>query len=76
MGKRNYLIEGVSGTIKTSVCQELRQRDYAAINGDRELRLRYQNPLGDMSLWVSLQKWKNEAKIRSIHSPLFWYKEK
>ena len=37
MGKRNYLIEGVSGTGKTSVCKELRRRGYAAINGDREL---------------------------------------
>ena len=37
MGKRNYLIEGVSGTGKTSVCQELRRRGYIAINGDREL---------------------------------------
>ena len=35
MGKRNYLIEGVSGTGKTSVCQELRRRGYVAINGDR-----------------------------------------
>lgn len=39
MGKRNYLIEGVSGTGKTSVCHELRQRGYAALNGDRDLRL-------------------------------------
>jgi len=37
MGKRNYLIEGVSGTGKTSVCQELLRRGYAAIHGDREL---------------------------------------
>ena len=37
MGRRNYLIEGVSGTGKTSVCHELRRRGYAAINGDREL---------------------------------------
>ena len=37
MGKRNYLIEGVSGTGKSSVWQELRRRGYAAINGDREL---------------------------------------
>ena len=29
MGKRNYLIEGVSGTGKTSVCHELRRRGYA-----------------------------------------------
>ncbi|GAB4167304.1 MAG: nucleoside kinase [Roseiflexaceae bacterium] len=38
MGKRNYLIEGVSGTGKTSVCHELCRRGYHAINGDRELR--------------------------------------
>jgi dephospho-CoA kinase len=37
MGLRNYLIEGVSGTGKTSVCNELRQRGFHAINGDREL---------------------------------------
>jgi gluconate kinase len=34
---RNYLIEGVSGTGKTSVCKELRRRGYHAINGDNEL---------------------------------------
>lgn len=37
MGKRNYLIEGVSGTGKTSVCEELQRRGYHAIHGDREL---------------------------------------
>lgn len=37
MGIRNYLIEGVSGTGKTSVCKELQRRGYHAINGDREL---------------------------------------
>ncbi len=37
MGVRNYLIEGVSGTGKTSVCHELRRRGHHAINGDREL---------------------------------------
>ena len=36
MGIRNYLIEGVSGTGKTSVCKELRRRGYHAINGDNE----------------------------------------
>ena len=38
MGKRNYLIEGVSGTGKTSVCHELRRRGYATLNSDRDLR--------------------------------------
>jgi hypothetical protein len=37
VGIRNYLIEGVSGTGKTSVCKELRRRGFHAINGDREL---------------------------------------
>lgn len=37
MGIRNYLIEGVSGTGKTSVCKELLKRGYHAINGDHEL---------------------------------------
>jgi broad-specificity NMP kinase len=31
------LIEGVSGTGKTSVCAELQRRGYHAINGDTEL---------------------------------------
>jgi hypothetical protein len=37
MGKRNYLIESVSGAGKSSVCHELRRRGYHSINGDREL---------------------------------------
>lgn len=37
MGKRNYLIEGVSGTGKSSVYRELRRRGYAAVDGDNEL---------------------------------------
>jgi hypothetical protein len=37
MGSRNYLIEGVSGTGKTSVCKELRRRGFHAINGDTDL---------------------------------------
>jgi hypothetical protein len=37
VGVRNYLVEGVSGTGKTSVCRELGRRGYQAVNGDREL---------------------------------------
>lgn len=40
MGIRNYLIEGVSGTGKTSVATELQQRGYHVIHGDRELAYR------------------------------------
>jgi len=37
VGMRNFLVEGVSGAGKTSVCEELRRRGYQAINGDVEL---------------------------------------
>lgn len=37
VGMRNYLIEGASGTGKTSVYKELRRRGYQAINGDTDL---------------------------------------
>ena len=37
MGRKNYLIEGVSGAGKTAVCTELQRRGSQAIHGDREL---------------------------------------
>lgn len=37
MGRRNYLIEGLSGSGKTTVCDELQRRGHQAIHGDREL---------------------------------------
>lgn len=37
MGVRNYLIEGVSGTGKTSVATELERRGYYVVHGDRVL---------------------------------------
>lgn len=40
MAKRNYLIEGSSGTGKSSVHRELRKRGYKAIDGDDELAYR------------------------------------
>ena len=40
MGKRNYLIEGVSGTGKTTVAEELQRRGYHVIDGDNGLAYR------------------------------------
>src|ERR1700712_2894154 len=40
MGIKNYLIEGVSGTGKTSVAEELQRRGYHVIHGDRALAYR------------------------------------
>lgn len=37
MGVKNYLIDGVSCTGKTTVCDELQRRGCHAIHGDREL---------------------------------------
>ncbi len=37
MGIENYLIEGGSGTGKTTVAEELQKRGYHVIHGDREL---------------------------------------
>ena len=37
VGRRNYLIEGLSATGKTSVCDELLRRGLHAVHGDREL---------------------------------------
>lgn len=37
MGARNYLVEGVSGTGKTTVCEELERRGFDAVHGDRVL---------------------------------------
>ncbi|HEX4303671.1 MAG TPA: hypothetical protein VHZ78_12820 [Rhizomicrobium sp.] len=40
MGVRNYLIEGVSGTGKTSVAEALQRRGHHVVHGDRELAYR------------------------------------
>ena len=40
MGIKNYLIEGVSGTGKTTVAEELQRRGYHVVHGDRELAYR------------------------------------
>ncbi len=47
MGKKNYLIEGVSGAGKTTVATELNRLGYQAIHGDRELRYRGDPITGD-----------------------------
>ncbi len=67
MGVRNYLIEGVSGTGKTSVCNELRRRGYHAINGDRELA--YQ---GDPETGEPLDGFGHEHDIRFGHEHHIW----
>lgn len=40
VGLRNFLIDGVSGSGKTSVATELQRRGYHVVHGDRELKYR------------------------------------
>lgn len=40
MGRRNYLVEGLSGTGKTTVADELARRGHQVVHGDRELAYR------------------------------------
>jgi broad-specificity NMP kinase len=61
MGVRNYLIEGVSGTGKTSVATELQKRGYHAIHGDRELA--YQ---GDPQTGEPLDGFAQEQNILDV----------
>lgn len=64
---RNFLVEGVSCSGKTSVCRELRRRGYHAVNGDTELA--YQGdpatglPTGVASHWHHL--WQLD-RVREI----------
>ena len=71
MGKRNYLIEGVSGTGKTSVCNELQRRGYNTINGDRELA--YQGDPGTGKLTDGLT---GESSAIFTHAHHIWDVEK
>lgn len=55
MGVRNYLIEGVSGTGKTSVAEELQRRGYHVIHGDRELAYYGDPETGEPLDWPPLE---------------------
>jgi len=75
MGKRNYLIEGVSGTGKTSVCHELRRRGYAAINGDRDLRYQADPTAGEKTEDVG-HRLPTFLSAESRHAQNIWDVEK
>jgi thymidylate kinase len=67
MGVRNYLVEGVSGTGKSSVCKELRRRGHHAINGDTELAYQGDPDTGEPTVGVAHERhiW-NVGKVRSV----------
>jgi hypothetical protein len=70
MGIRNYLIEGVSGTGKTSVATELQRRGYHVIHGDRELAYKG-NPLTGEPLDPSAWK-QNSEDPAFVHAHHLW----
>jgi dephospho-CoA kinase len=77
MGVRNYLIEGVSGTGKTSVCNELRRRGFHAINGDQELACRGDpvrgEPFGEAEQDFQSARLRD---FRSVHAHHIWRVDK
>lgn len=67
MGRKNYLIEGVSTSGKTSVCDELLRRGHHAVHGDRQLAYR-----GDPATGATAEAGGHEnhlwdvAKVRAL----------
>lgn len=70
MGIKNYLIEGVSGTGKTSVCHELRRRGYQAFNGDRDLAYRGDPETGEPVDWPAHNNFADS--VAWIHGHQLW----
>lgn len=67
MGKKNYLIEGVSGTGKSAVCEMLTERGYQAINGDKELIVRAAPlPANASAQYIHEHHYWDEAKVRAV----------
>ena len=75
MGRRNYLIGGVSGAGKTAVCTELQRRGYHAIHGDRELVYRGDPETGlpaapvtatPTAAWISKHHIWNIEKVQAL----------
>ena len=63
MAKRNYLVEGLSGTGKTSVYEELIRRGYHAINTDRAWAYHADLP-GRHETWM----WDPQKAINELES--------
>ncbi len=74
MGKRNYLIDGVSGTGKTTIAEELQRRGHHVLHGDRELKYR-----GDPRTGIPLARpdhLSDYDKTAWEHEHLLWPVEK
>lgn len=61
MARKNFLIEGVSGSGKSSVCAELKKLGYTSIDGDNELA--YQ---GDPQTGIKTKGFKHKNHIWDV----------
>lgn len=69
MGVTNFLIEGVSCTGKTSVCEELERRGHHTVHGDRVLAYRGDPATGEPLDSTSYEHWIwDVATVKAIVS--------
>jgi broad-specificity NMP kinase len=67
MGVKNYLVEGVSCTGKTSVAEELERRGYHAVHGDRVLSYRGDPKTGEPVEGAAYEHWIWDVdKVKAI----------
>lgn len=71
MGKRNFLVEGVSGSGKTSVATELRRRGHRVVHGDRQLKY-VGDPVTGEPLPVPVAFPDVHSRAEWIHRHLCW----
>ena len=71
----NFLIDGVSGSGKTSVATELQRRGYQVVHGDRELQYRG-DPATGTAMDVPVSFPDDQRRAAWIHEHLCWPVEK
>lgn len=67
MGRRNYLVEGLSGTGKTTVADELQRRGHHVVHGDRELAYQGDPRTGEPTEVGAHENWLWDVrKVRAL----------
>lgn len=71
---KNFLIEGISGAGKTSICHELRRRGYNALNADQDLAYKGDPKTGEL---VAEPSFEDEAdRVAWVHTHQTWHVDK
>lgn len=71
MGRRNVLVEGVSGSGKTSVATELERRGHQVVHGDRQLKYRG-DPVTGAPVTPPERFADDDARAEWVHQHLCW----